>query len=414
MLQRPRGTEDVLPPESQHWLYVEMKAREVAHRFGFQEIRTPVFEHTELFQRGAGATSDVVEKEMYTFLDRGGRSLTLRPESTAPVVRALGEAGLLGQRQKVYYLQSHFRYERPQAGRYRQHHQFGVEFLGDGAPSADLEVILLAHSYLTLLGLTGLTVRLNSIGDAACRPRYRSALVSFLKDRQEALCPDCQRRLVTNPLRVLDCKVPGCIAARQGHPVTLDYLCDDCAQHFAAVQSLLAALQIPFVLDPTIVRGLDYYTRTVFELVGEEGQAICGGGRYDGLAEAIGGEATPAVGFGLGLERLLALLREQRLLPEPAPAVDLFLAVQGEAWLPALQVAATVRQAGFALDYDGSGRSLKAQLRTAARLRAPYALILGPEEIRRGTVTIRRMADGWQTTVEQRSLIDMLRQEVGV
>jgi histidyl-tRNA synthetase len=409
MLKRPRGTEDVLPPESTHWHYVEERARQAAGRFGFQEVRTPLFEHTELFRHGAGEATDIVEKEMYTFPDRAGRSLTLRPESTAAVARALLQAGWLPQRLKLFYIQSHFRYERPEAGRLRQHAQFGVEYFGEADPYADVEVIALAVSFLEELGLTGVTVQLNSIGDEHCRPRYREALVDFLRARGDRLCTDCRRRLETNPLRLLDCKVPTCVAARKGHPETVDYLCAACRDHFQRVTELLSALGVAFRVDPTVVRGIDYYTRTVFE-VSAHGASVLGGGRYDGLAAQLGGPPTPAVGFGLGIERLLALLREVGGLPSPRAAAPVFLAVtEASLRAPALRVAHDLRRAGVGVDLDLSGRSLKSQLRLADRLGVAYVLILGPKEAQAGVVTVRRLADGEQEAVPMAELVARLR-----
>ena len=414
MQRRPRGTQDVLPPASTSWQYVEALARRLAERFGFQEIRTPVFEHTELFARGVGEGTDVVEKEMYTFLDRSGRSLSLRPESTAAVVRALAEAGRLPQREKVYYLQSHFRYERPQAGRLRQHHQFGVEFFGEPSPYADAEVIVLAVTILRALGLSAFEVRLNSLGDAQCRPAYREALVAFLRSREEAFCDDCRRRLATNPLRVLDCKVPGCVAARQGHPEARDYLCEACREHLRGVLSLLEAQGVPVCLDAEVVRGLDYYTRTVFEIVGTEGTyALVGGGRYDHLAEALGAPPTPAVGFGLGVERLLEALGRQGLLPPPRPPAFVLVAIAAEEVAEvAFRLAMAFREAGVATDYAFPGRSLKSQMRLAHRLGVPYVAIVGKEEAASGTVTLRRLADGEEQRVDRTWAVEILRREV--
>ena len=403
-LQRPRGTQDILPDETPIWQRVEAVAHRVAQSYGYGEIRTPVFEHAEVFRRGVGDVTDIVEKEMYEFEDRGGRHLVLRPESTAAVARALDGTQLLAEPPvRLYYLQSHFRYERPQSGRLRQHTQFGVETWGVAGPLADAEVIALAESFLQELGLEGLAVRLNSLGCSVCRPRYREALTAHLAGRRDELCPDCRRRLERNPLRILDCKVEGCQAVVREAPKPLDHLCPDCEQHLAGVEAALAALGITFSRDGSLVRGLDYYTRTVFEIgydkLGAQ-STVCGGGRYDGLMESLGGRPQPAVGFGLGLERLLLTLKSEGLLPEAGAALDAYVAFLGDAMGPeALRIARLLRTSGRRVEVEALGRSLKAQLRRAQKLQVPRVVIVAPQEHERGSVVVRNMETSAQTEV---------------
>ncbi|MCR4420175.1 MAG: histidine--tRNA ligase [Clostridia bacterium] len=407
---RPRGTEDVLGPVAQAWQYLEQTARRLAGRYGYEEIRTPVFEHTELFVRSAGDTSDIVSKEMYTFNDRGGRSLTLRPEGTAPVVRAFLEnrlyAGSLPV--KLYYLGPMFRYGRPQAGRLRQFHQFGVEFLGSGEPAADAEVIALSLEFCRELGLEGVELHLNSVGCPRCRPPYREALLAYLGPRQEELCGDCLDRYVRNPLRVFDCKQPGCREVLREAPLITSYLCADCARHWATVKTYLERLGFAYREDAYLVRGLDYYTRTAFELtaagIGAQ-NSIGGGGRYDGLVEACGGPAVPAVGFALGMERVLLALEAQGRKPGEGMEFRVFVAVtEGVDRAEAAEVVLRLRRAGYTTEQDYLERSLKAQMKHAARWRAAVTLILGPEELREGKVTLRVMDGGLQEKV---ALVDL-------
>ncbi len=403
-LQRPRGTQDILPAETPIWHHVEAAAHRVAQSYGYREIRTPVFEHVEVFRRGVGDSTDIVEREMYEFEDRGGRKLVLRPESTAAVARALQQTSLLAEPPvRLYYIQSHFRYERPQSGRLRQHTQFGVEVWGVQGPLADAEVIALAESLLTELGLQGLLVHLNSIGCDVCRPRYREALVAYLGGHREELCGDCQRRLERNPLRVLDCKVPGCQAVVGEGPKPLDYLCAACEEHLEGVEAGLSALRIAFMRDGSLVRGLDYYSRTVFEIGYEKLGAqstVCGGGRYDGLMETLGGKPQPAVGFGLGLERLILTLEAEGLLPAPEAQLDAFVAYLGSDLGPeAMRIASALRATGRRVEMEALGRSLKAQLRRAQKLGAPYVVIVGPQELARGVVVVRNMETSAQTEV---------------
>ncbi len=403
--QAPRGTQDVLPAQSHRWQWLERSLLRTAELYGFRELRLPTFEHTELFCRGVGDATDVVQKEMYTFLDKGNRSITLRPEGTAGTVRALLEHGLLGEALplRVGYLLSCFRYEKPQAGRLREFHQFGVELFGAKAPSADAEVIALAQHCLTELGLKNLTLAINSIGCPACRPAYHKALAAYFESRREQLCPTCQGRLETNPLRILDCKNPDCGELAAGAPVILDHLCEECADHFAQLQALLNTLDIPYTVDPQIVRGLDYYTRTVFEFTsGEIGAqaAVCGGGRYDGLVETLGGAPTPGLGFAMGLERLLLVLEAQNASTPPAPGCEVYLAPMGEAAeREAARLTGLLRRAGISAQTDLMGRSIKAQMKYADKTGCNYTLVLGESELAAGSAQLKHMATGQTTEI---------------
>ena len=399
--QLPRGMRDILPEEVGRWQALEQRIRALAERFGFRELRTPVVEHTEVFARTSGEESDLVQREMYTFTDRGGRSLTLRPEGTAAVIRAYIEHGGSSWPQpvKLYYIAPMFRYDRPQLGRYRQHAQFGAEIVGVPGPEADAEVIGLPIRLMQSLGLAQVEVRLNSIGDPVCRPRYLEALRDYFSRYTDALCADCRRRLQTNPLRILDCKEEGCHRIAREAPTIYGYLDAACREHFEGVQAHFQALNIPFVLDPFIVRGLDYYTRTAVEVYsGKLGaqNAMFGGGRYDGLAEQLDGPPTPGVGFGLGLERLLLVL-EQEGLPIPtveaAPTVFV-VAVGGAARREAIRLVDELRQAEIAADRDLLNRAVRAQMRHADKLGARVALILGDAELATREATLRMLATG--------------------
>ena len=399
---RPRGTEDVLGAESWKWQYLENAMRAVARRFGSSEMRLPTFETTDLFARGVGEGTDIVSKEMYTFLDKGGRSVTLRPEGTAGVARATLENGLLASSPlplKTYYLQSCFRYERAQKGRLREFHQFGIECFGTQSPAADAEAMALADALFEDLGVGGfITLEVNSIGCPACRPAYHKALTEYFTAHKEKLCPTCHERLEKNPLRLLDCKEPGCQAIAKDAPVGLDYLCEDCKTHFEETKELLADIGIAFRVNPRIVRGLDYYTNTVFEFiaegVGTQG-TVCGGGRYNGLLQELGGQPTPAVGFGMGVERMLMLLEENSLLPSPPAGPEVFLAGMGDAGQKAAwQLTAKLRRAGFAAECDLAQRSLKAQMKAAGRLNARFTAVLGEDEAQSGQAKLKDMAGG--------------------
>jgi histidyl-tRNA synthetase len=402
----PRGTQDYLPPDSDALESLAADSVELARRFGFRRVETPTFEHTELFTRGVGHASDIVTKEMYTFEDKGGRSLTLRPEGTAPVVRAyLANRQQLPLPFKAYYIVPMFRHERPQAGRMRQHTQFGVEIIGSGSPLADVEVVTVGQRFLGGRGLSRFVLHLNSIGDENCRPAYRTVLIDFLKGRVDQLCPDSKERMLANPLRVLDCKVEGCRRATEDAPRLLDFLDDACREHFNAVRAGLAEERIEYVLDHRLVRGLDYYTRTAFEFVSEvlgpTQSTLCGGGRYDGLAEALGGEPTPGIGFGLGLERVL-LAMDREGLPRPrSEGVEIFVVALGEeAEKESRALIRSLREQGIAADASLEERPMKAQLKMADRAGARYAAILGEQELSEGLVTLRRMEDGQQERVK--------------
>lgn len=415
-VQIPKGTKDVLPDKAYQWHYIEDLARRLTALAGYREIRTPVFEHTELFARGVGGSTDVVQKEMYTFEDRGHRSLTLKPEGTAGVVRAVISSGMAGGPQpiKTYYFTPVFRYERPQSGRLREHHQFGVEVFGASDATMDAEVIDLGARLLEQAGLRRIRLRLNSIGCQTCRPRYREVLTDYLRERSGELCETCRERTETNPLRVLDCKVESCRPVIGAAPVMLDYLCEECAEHFAQVQRCLDALGIPYEIDPRIVRGLDYYTRTVFEFVSDclgAQSTVLGGGRYNGLVEQLGGPALPGIGFGMGIERLLLTLEAEGVeIPEP-PYLRAFVAVHGgmEQRLSALTLVEDLRSAGIAADMDHTGRSLKAQFKYAGRLGVPYVLVIGEAETAAGTVIIRNMDNGQEIAARRDRVASVIR-----
>ncbi|MDR1293158.1 MAG: histidine--tRNA ligase [Clostridiales Family XIII bacterium] len=400
VIQAPKGTKDILPADSAKWRRLEKRFAEECRKAGFTEIRTPVFEYTELFARGIGDTSDVVGKQMYTFEDLGGRSVTLRPEGTAGVARAFIENKLYAgvQPTKLWYGISCFRYEKPQAGRLREFHQFGVEIFGSRDMAADAEVIGLAHSFLGGLGLSGLGLRVNSIGCPACRPAYREALRAFLAPRYDELCDTCKTRYEKNPLRILDCKSPVCGEIVKGAPVMMDYLCDECRGAFDSLKANLAARGIAYEVDTGIVRGLDYYTKTAFEfvtdMIGAQG-TVCGGGRYDRLIEELGGPDIPGVGFGLGIERLLLLL-EKSGAPQPeAGAPDVFVVYVGEeAKLRAQSVVTELRAGGVAADMDTAARGVKGQFKHADRVGARYALTIGDTELASGAAPLKDMTSG--------------------
>jgi histidyl-tRNA synthetase len=406
LIGAPRGTKDILPGSIVAWRYVEQIMREVCAAFDYHEIRTPMFEHTELFHRGIGDTTDVVEKEMYTFMDRGKRSITLRPENTASVVRAFVENKMYGDLvpTKLYYIGPMFRYDRPQAGRMRQFHQFGVEALGAASPTIDAEVIMLALQTLKKLGLTDLKLKINSVGCGVCRPVHRKLLQDFFRPNLDKLCRDCQNRFERNPLRILDCKVPECKTIAEGAPKITDCLCDDCKKHFAKVQELLTVAGVEYELDSNLVRGLDYYTKTAFEIqyspLGAQ-SAVCGGGRYDGLVEEIGGPSTPGIGFAMGMERVLLALEKQNLLPQGKNALDVFIVVSNTINLPlAFKIISVLRSNGLACDMDFLERSMKAQMKQANRLQARNVVIFGEDEVARGAVVLRNMSTSEQKEVK--------------
>ncbi|GHU88642.1 histidine--tRNA ligase [Clostridia bacterium] len=399
-IQAPRGTRDVLPGESRAWRYLEDTLKNHAARFGFKEIRFPAFEHTELFLRGIGDATDVVQKEMYTFEDKGGRSITLRPEGTASVVRAVVEHGLYAAALplKTFYIAPNFRYEKPAAGRLRQHHQFGAECFGAESPNADVELIALADGYIKRLGLKNVTLTINSIGCPDCRKLYVKRLSAFLESVADGLCGTCRERMSRNPMRVLDCKSPDCQALVKDAPVILDALCEPCRWHFAEVRAGLDNLGIAYEIDPKIVRGLDYYTRTVFEfLTPIEGapRAICAGGRYDGLVESLGGPKLAGVGFGSGLERLLLVMGEQGLIPADTETCKLYIAnLDGASNLAAAKLCSELRGEGINCEHDLCGRGLKAQMKYADKLGAEWVLVLGENELKNNTATLKNMRGG--------------------
>lgn len=395
-----KGTNDVLPGESYKNQYIESTCLSVAEKYGYKEMRTPVFEHTELFQRGVGDTTDVVQKEMYTFDDKGGRSITLRPEGTAGAARAFLENGLSNEAlpQKICYLTSCYRYEKPQAGRLREFHQFGIECFGATSPLADAEMISLAKQVFDELEVKDLHLELNSIGCPTCRAEYHKALKEYFESRKDELCDTCRDRLDRNPMRILDCKSPVCHEIAQGAPVVLDYLCDECREHFDTVKKYLDAMNIEYVVNPQIVRGLDYYTKTVFEFVSDSIGAqgtVCGGGRYDGLIQELGGQPTPSLGFGMGLERLKLVMDAQNCPYPDEEKPDLFIVAMGEkAVLKAVEIAKDMRDEGFSVLYDLNGRSLRAQMKYANKLGAKFNVVIGDNEVDNGTAKLKNMDTG--------------------
>ena len=413
MINIPKGTKDILPGESYKWQWVEGKFRECCAKYGFQEIRTPMFEHTELFKRGVGETTDVVQKEMYTF-EIAERSLTLKPEGTSPVVRTFIENKLYAGTMpaKYYYITPCFRYEKMQKGRQRQFHQFGIEIFGAKDMLADAEVICLALDFFKSVGITGLKLKINSIGCPECRSRYRSVLQDFLRPNLDKFCETCQGRFERNPMRMLDCKSPVCQGLVTGAPKMIDYLCDDCKEAFEYLKKNLEALDIDFEVDPGIVRGLDYYTKTAFEIVSDQLGAqstVCGGGRYDNLVEEVGGPSTPGVGFGLGIERLLLVLEAAGVeIPGPGTC-DVFIAYLGDdARLAALKLAKELRESGKKVIMDVSGRNLKNQFKYADRQGAAYTAVIGEDELARGVVQLKNMKESTQKEVALDAVLSVI------
>ncbi len=400
LITNPRGTNDVLMDESYKWLFVESKVNEICARFGFKKIQLPTFEHTEVFERGVGETTDVVGKEMYTMIDKGGRSITLRPEGTANTARALLQHGCLGGLLPVraYYYMSCFRYEKPQSGRQREFYQFGVELFGAPEPDADCEVIRVGEALIRELGVRDVELEINSIGCPTCRKDYHKALMAYFSERKNELCDTCLDRFARNPLRILDCKNPECQQLAAGAPIALDYLCAECSDHFSAVQRMLKTSDIAYTINPRIVRGLDYYTKTVFEFnhraAGAQG-TICGGGRYDGLIEILGGSPTPGIGFGLGIGRLLSAMEDSGVtIPEP-PGPALFICSIGEQGRDkARELVFALQNRGVAAMYDVNARSLKAQLKYADKIGAIKTMVLGDDEVAANRATLRTMSDG--------------------
>lgn len=413
-----KGTNDILPEESNKWQFVESKMLETALQFGFKEIRVPVFEHTEVFLRSVGDTTDVVQKEMYTFDDKGGRSITLRPELTAGVIRSAIEKGLVNGAlpQKLCYIGGCYRYEKPQAGRLREFHQFGVECVGAASPNADAEVISLAKSVLDNIGIKNISLEINSIGCPECRKEYHKALKEYFSANAESLCDTCKDRLDRNPMRILDCKSPICKKIAENAPVVIDFLCEDCRDHFEKVKAHLNAMGIDFKVNPKIVRGLDYYTRTVFEFVsGDIGaqSTVCGGGRYDGLIGQMGGPKTPSLGFAMGIERLMMVLSAQNAeLPE-APTCDLFIATLGEnALLKASNLCRLLRDEGYKVQTDICGRGLKAQMKYADKIGAKFTLVLGDNEVESGKAVLKNMSNSAEKEIALGELTEELGEEI--
>ena len=410
-----KGTNDILPEESHNWQFVEGKMLETAGLYGFKEIRVPVFEHTEVFLRSVGDTTDVVQKEMYTFDDKGGRSITLRPELTAGVIRSAIEKGLVNGALpvKVCYIGGCYRYEKPQAGRLREFHQFGVECIGAAAPNADAEVIALARQVLDSIGIKKISLEINSIGCPECRKAYHAALKEYFSNNVDTLCDTCKDRLDRNPMRILDCKSPVCSSLAAKAPVVLDYLCDDCRDHFESVKAHLNAAGIEFTVNPHIVRGLDYYTRTVFEFVsGDIGaqSTVCGGGRYDGLISQMGGPQVPSLGFAMGIERLMLVLKSQEVEMPEAKTPDIYIATMGEkAGVKATVLCSQLRKEGLKAETDICGRGLKAQMKYANKIGAKFTTVLGDDEIETGKARLKDMAEGTETEIE----IDQIVEELG-
>ncbi len=405
MINIPKGTKDLLPYESYKWHYVENIVRDVTSKFGFLEIRTPTFEHTELFLRGVGETTDIVNKEMYTFIDKGNRSITLKPEGTAGVARSYVENGLSENPQpmKMYYITPVFRYERPQAGRLREHHQFGVELYGSDSPYADVEVISVAKTLFNTLGVKELELNINSIGCPVCRAEYNKALKEYLAEHIDGMCATCKERLDKNPLRILDCKEERCKAVNINAPKVLDFLCDDCQKHHEDVKSILNSLGIEYKVNPNIVRGLDYYTKTVFEFVstsiGAQG-TVCGGGRYNNLVKEVGGKPTPAVGFGMGIERLVMVLEALGLSVGEPEIPSVYIATLSQEQMQyAYGLAIKLRSQNVSADTDLMGRSLKAQMKYAGKRGYAYVVVLGENEINEGVAKIKIMATGEEIEV---------------
>lgn len=414
MINIPKGTKDVLPSEAYKWHFVENTARKVAALYDLHEIRTPTFEHTELFLRGVGDTTDIVNKEMYTFLDKGDRSITLKPEGTAGVVRSFIENGMASGvlPLKMYYITPVFRYERPQAGRLREHHQFGVEVFGGKGPETDAEVILLARDYLHALGLEGVELNLNSIGCKHCRPKFNEALKEYLRPHLSEMCPTCNARFEKNPLRILDCKEEACTKINENAPRTVDFLCDECREHFEKLKSILDSCGVKYKLNPKLVRGLDYYSKTVFEFVstsiGAQG-TVLGGGRYDTLIENLGGPSVPAVGFGSGIERVLLVLQNTgKTIPQEG-TLSVYVAGLDEAGRQAaFALANELRRAGVSADIDHAARSVKAQFKYAGKAGARYVVVIGSNELESGAYTVKDMATSASTQIKAEDVVSCL------
>lgn len=415
---RPRGTNDILPGEVEKWQYLESQIRRICAEYGYSEIRTPIFEHTELFLRGVGDTTDIVEKEMYTFTDRGDRSITLRPEGTAPAVRAYLEDKLYAGPQpvKLFYTGPMFRYDRPQAGRFRQFHQFGVEVFGSHDPAVDAEVMAMAMDFYGRLGLKDLELHINSVGCPECRPVLRRKLQDFFRPHLEKLCKNCRNRFAKNPLRILDCKEARCGEIGAGAPTTIDCLCEECAGHFELVKKYLDLLNIPYIVDRRLVRGLDYYTHTAFEIMAPDigaQSSIGGGGRYNGLVETCGGPPTPGIGYALGMERIILAMERQGLTMPGTAGPEVFVVTAGQAAAAeAFQLLFKLRSAGIPADKDYLNRSMKAQMKYAGKTGARYVLIIGDEELKQDVVLVRDMRAGAQETVKTGEVVSYLEKRI--
>ncbi|MBR2696542.1 MAG: histidine--tRNA ligase [Parasporobacterium sp.] len=410
--QAPRGTADWYGDEMAKRELVEQICKETAAAFNIKQIMTPVFEHTVLFQRGVGETTDVVQKEMYTFEDKGGRSITLKPEGTAGVIRAYLEHSLYAESglTKLFYITPAFRYEKPQSGRLRQHHQFGVEYIGSPSPLVEVELITLVQTITEKLGLKDISVHINSIGCANCRKEYNKALLSYLNEHKDHLCSTCRERMEKNPLRVLDCKVDTCKEIVANAPRTIDYLDEECRDHFEELKKLLEATGIPYQVDTGIVRGLDYYTRTVFEFVNKDGFTLCGGGRYDNLVKEIDEKHDiPSAGFGLGLERVLYFLNLEGIDLGGVRPPDLYIAMMKEVRTEGYKIVNSLRAQGLSVETDYLDKSIKAQMKYANKIHAPYVVVLGGDEIASGKVRLKNMADGSETEVETEKIADVIR-----
>ena len=409
-VQAPKGTKDMLPQDAYKWHFVENKFREIAKFYGMREIRTPMFEHTDLFLRGVGDTTDIVQKEMYTFNDKGNRSITLKPEGTAPVVRAFIENRLFNEAQPtmLYYAIPCFRYENVQKGRLRQFHQFGTEVFGSKEPSMDAEVIAFAMEFLKSLGLKSLSLNINNLGCPNCRPKYNEALKKFLEENYDDLCGLCQSRFEKNPMRILDCKNKNCGEITKNAPIILDYMCEECDTHFTEVKKYLDALNIPYTVDPGIVRGLDYYTKTIFEILNDD-FTVCGGGRYDRLIEQLGGPEMPAVGFGLGIERLLLTLQNEGIEIPNEGLYDLYIGARGEdGKLASFKLANALRTRGIKTEINHMGRSLKAEMKYANKIGAKFTVVLGDDELQTGNAKFKRMSDGEQFEVNLNNIEEIV------
>lgn len=412
LTKAPKGTRDILPKDSFKWQFIEKTIREVCCAFAFKEIRTPIFEHTELFARGVGDTTDIVQKEMYTFLDKGERSITLKPEGTAGVARSFIENSLYADAQptKLYYLSTPvFRYENPQAGRLRQHHQFGVEVFGAAEASIDAEIISIALMLFERLGITGLKLNINNIGCSKCRPYYNQKLKEYFNKNIDSLCKTCRERLEKNPLRILDCKEQSCASVIKNAPKITESLCEECKDHFEALKGYLDALNISYSVNPYIVRGLDYYEKTVFEIIstgiGAQG-TVCGGGRYDGLIKELGGPEMPGIGFGLGIERLLIVMESLGIEIDGGDFIDTYICTQGDkAKIYGFKLAQELRKSGISTEMDHMGRSMKAQFKYANKIDAKYVIVIGDDELNRGIVKLRDMKDGNEREITSHDII---------